>query len=218
MRRNGQNTTSGIKFDHAIRSGMVENQYSHEIVAKNRNFSGILSHILLRMRGNGQNTTSGIKSDHAIRSGMPENLYVCEIVAENAILRALWGLFALRMRRRGRILLPVSDLTTPFDPAWSKTYIATKLWLKRNFRGTLSHIFTAHAQKRSEYYFRYQIWPRHSIRHARKPICLWNCGWKCYFKGTLRHVCTAHAQKGPEYYFRFQIWPRHSIRHGRKPI
>ena len=56
--------------------------------------------------------------------------------------------------------------------------------------------FTAHAQKRPEYYFRYQIWPRHSIRHARKPICLWNCGWKCCFKGTLSHVCTAHAQKG----------------------
>ena len=52
------------------------------------NFSGILSHVLLRMRRNGQNTTSGIKSDHAIRSGMPENLYVCEIVAENAILMA----------------------------------------------------------------------------------------------------------------------------------
>ena len=54
-----------------------------------RNFSGILSHVLLRMRRNGQNTTSGIQSDHAIRSGMPENLYVGEIVAENAILRAL---------------------------------------------------------------------------------------------------------------------------------
>ena len=53
------------------------------------------------MRRNGQNTTSGIKSDHAIRSGMPENLYVWEIVAENAILKAL---------------LPVSDLTAPFDP------------------------------------------------------------------------------------------------------
>ena len=95
-----------------------------------------------------------------------------------------------------RILLPISDLITPFDPAWLKTYIATKFWLKTQFYGILSHIFTAHAQKRPEYYFRYQIWPRHSIRHARKPICLWNCGWKCCFKGTLRHVCTAHAQKG----------------------
>ena len=33
--QNGQNTTSGFRFDHAIRSGMVENLYSHEILAKN---------------------------------------------------------------------------------------------------------------------------------------------------------------------------------------
>ena len=85
------------------------------------------------MRRNGHNTTSGIKSDHAVRSGMPENLYVYEIVAENAIVRALLGLFALRMRGRGRILLPVSDMTSPFDPAWSRTYIATKFWLKTQF-------------------------------------------------------------------------------------
>lgn len=25
--------------------------------------------------------------------------------------------------------------------------------------GILSHIFTAHARKRSEYYFQYEIWP-----------------------------------------------------------
>ena len=31
----GQNTTSGIRSDHAIRSGMVENLYIHEIVAEN---------------------------------------------------------------------------------------------------------------------------------------------------------------------------------------
>ena len=35
MRRNGQNTTSGIKSDHAIRSGMPENLYIREILAKN---------------------------------------------------------------------------------------------------------------------------------------------------------------------------------------
>ena len=35
MRRNGHNTTSGIKFDHAIRSGMPENLYTKEILAKN---------------------------------------------------------------------------------------------------------------------------------------------------------------------------------------
>ena len=35
MRRNGHNTTSGIKSDHAIRSGMPENLYVKEILAKN---------------------------------------------------------------------------------------------------------------------------------------------------------------------------------------
>ena len=35
MRRNGHNTTSGIKSDHAIRSGMPENLYTKEILAKN---------------------------------------------------------------------------------------------------------------------------------------------------------------------------------------
>ena len=35
MRRNGHNTTSGIKSDHAIRSGMPENLYVREILAKN---------------------------------------------------------------------------------------------------------------------------------------------------------------------------------------
>ena len=35
MRRNGQNTTSDIKSDHAIRSGMPENLYVCEIVAEN---------------------------------------------------------------------------------------------------------------------------------------------------------------------------------------
>ena len=111
-----------------------------------------------------------------------------------------------------RILLPVSDLTTPFNPAWSKTYIVTKFWLKTQFKWDFEPCFTAHAQKRPEYYFRYQIWPRHSIRHARKPICLWNCGWKCYFKGTLKPVCTAHAQKGQNTTsgFRFD----HAIRSG----
>ena len=86
MRRNGQNTTSGFRFDHAIRSGMVENLYSHEILAENAILAGFWAIFLLRMRRNGHNTTSGIKSDHAIRSGMPENLYVQEILAKNAIL------------------------------------------------------------------------------------------------------------------------------------
>ena len=86
MRRIGQNTTSGFRFDHAIRSGMVENLYSHEILAKNAILVGLWAIFLLRMRRNGHNTTSGIKSDHAIRSGMPENLYVQEILAKNAIL------------------------------------------------------------------------------------------------------------------------------------
>ena len=69
-----------------------------------------------------------------------------------------------------QILLLISDLTTPFNPAWSQTYIATKFWLKTQFYGILSHIFTAHAQKRPEYYFRY-IKSDHAIRsgrHARK--------------------------------------------------
>ena len=35
MRRSGTNTTSGIKSDHAIRSGMPENLYIKEILAKN---------------------------------------------------------------------------------------------------------------------------------------------------------------------------------------
>ena len=52
---------------------------------------------------------------------MPDNLNVCEIVAENAVLRTLWGIFVLRMHIRGRMILPVSDPTTPVDPAWSKT-------------------------------------------------------------------------------------------------
>ena len=82
----GQNTTSGFKFDHAIRSGMAENLYSYKILAKNAILRGLWAIFLLRMRRNGHNTTSGIKSDHAIRSGMPENLYVQEIVATNAIL------------------------------------------------------------------------------------------------------------------------------------
>ena len=34
MRRNGQNTTSGIHSDHAIGSGMPENLYIRKIVAK----------------------------------------------------------------------------------------------------------------------------------------------------------------------------------------
>ena len=65
---------------------MVENLYSHEIVAKNAILGAFWAIFLLRMRRNGHNTTSGIKSDHAIRSGMPENLYTKEILAKNAIL------------------------------------------------------------------------------------------------------------------------------------
>ena len=40
MRRNGQNTTSGFRFDHVIQSGMVENLCSHKILAKNTNLVG----------------------------------------------------------------------------------------------------------------------------------------------------------------------------------
>ena len=70
---------------------MVENLYSHEIVAKNALLGALWAIFLLRMRRNGHNTTSGIKSDHAIRSGMPENLYTKEILAKNAIL---WVFFS----------------------------------------------------------------------------------------------------------------------------
>ena len=35
MRRSGQNITSGFRSDHAIRSGMPENLYIEEILAKN---------------------------------------------------------------------------------------------------------------------------------------------------------------------------------------
>ena len=50
-----------------------------------------------------------------------------------------------------------------------------EFWAKNNFMGTLSHIFTAHAPNQPDYFFRYQFWPRHSIRHARKPLCSRKC-------------------------------------------
>ena len=41
----GHKTTSGFRLDHAIRYGMVENLYSHEILAKNAILVETLSHI-----------------------------------------------------------------------------------------------------------------------------------------------------------------------------
>ena len=41
---------------------------------------------------------------------------------------------------------------------------------KRRFKGVFSDFVTAHAQKRPEYYFRFQNGPRIRNRHARKPI------------------------------------------------
>ena len=62
------------------------------------------------------------------------------------------------MRRRGRILLPVSNLTTPFDPACPKTYMLHEILAKNailwvffsnvNFLPYSLHWrFSAHARK-----------------------------------------------------------------------
>ena len=85
-----------------------------------------------------QNTTSGFRSDHAIRSGMVENLYSHEIVAKNAILGDFEPYFYCACAETARILLPVSNLTMPFDPACQKTYIYAKSWLKTRFCGYCS--------------------------------------------------------------------------------
>ena len=127
----GQNTTSGFRFDHAIRSGMVENLYSHEIVAKNALLGALWAIFLLRMRRNGHNTTSGIKSDHAIRSGMPENLYTKEILAKNAILWVFSRMSNfcpiicigdfLRMRVKPEVVVRFWCPTNSSSQFWSRT-------------------------------------------------------------------------------------------------
>ena len=81
----------------------------------------------------GQNTTSGFRFDHAIRSGMVENLYSHEILAKNAILGDFEPYFYCACAETVIILLPVSNLTTPFDPACPKTYMFKKSWLKTRF-------------------------------------------------------------------------------------
>ena len=119
--------------------------------------------------------------------------YVCETLAENAILSdCLLCTCALV----ARILLPVSDLTMLFDPAWSKNYMFST-WMGSCQLGKPDLSC--------------------SEQCSRKTIGSFflNCGWKHYFKGTLRPVCTVHAQKQHEYYFRFQIWPH---LHGTKPM
>jgi hypothetical protein len=79
MYKYGQNTTTGIKTDHAIQSGVVKNLYSHDI-SKNAILWVFEPNFYCTCR-NGHNTTSGIKFDHAIRSSMAGNLYVQEILA-----------------------------------------------------------------------------------------------------------------------------------------
>ena len=76
----------------------------------------------------------------------------------------------------------------------SRGHVVTKFWLKRNFMGFWAILFLR--MKRPEYYFRYQIWPHHSIRHAENLYACEIVTEKCCFKGTLRHVCPAQAQKG----------------------
>ena len=58
-----------------------------------------------------------------------------------------------------------------FGPACPKTYILGKLAPKRRFKGVFSDFVTAHAQKRPEYYFRFQNGLRIRNRHAQNPIC-----------------------------------------------
>ena len=73
----------------------------------------------------------------------------------------LYGILShilLRMAETARILLPVSNLTTPFDPACPKTYMLKKSWLKNAILWVfLSNVkflpyslhwrFSAHARK-----------------------------------------------------------------------
>ena len=156
MRRNCHNTTSGIKSDHAVRSGIRKPICLWNCGWK-RYFKGTLRLVCTAHAQKGQNTTSGFRFDHAIRSGMVENLYSHEILAKNAIL------------------------------------------------GDFEPYFTAHAQKRPEYYFRYQIWPRHSIRHVTKTYIYaksWlktrfcgYCSWMSIFALSLHWRFSAHARK-----------------------
>ena len=64
---------------------------------------------------------------------MVENLYSHEILAENAILGDFEPYFYCACAETVIILLPVSNLTTPFDPACPKTYMFKKFWLKTRF-------------------------------------------------------------------------------------
>ena len=74
MRRNGHNSTSGIKTDIAVGSGIPENLYVHEISAKNAYLRVLLVICLLRMRRNVHSFTSGIKTDISVGLSVPENL------------------------------------------------------------------------------------------------------------------------------------------------
>lgn len=74
MRMNGQNTTSGILHDCAIRFGMPQNSYVCEMVAENaisRTIEACL-HCATEHAQSGRNTTAGFRFDYTIRSGMVE--------------------------------------------------------------------------------------------------------------------------------------------------
>ena len=56
-----------------------------------------------------------------------------------------------------------------FEPACCKTYVE-EFGMKSCVLMVYLEIFTAHAQKRPEYYFRFQNGPRIRNRHVPKPI------------------------------------------------
>ena len=57
-----------------------------------------------------------------------------------------------------------------FGTGMPENLIGENLAPKRRFKGVFRDFVTAHAQKRPEYYFRFQNGLRIRNRHARKPI------------------------------------------------
>ena len=69
-----------------------------------------------------------------------------------------------------RILFSVQKWTSDSEPACPKNYTWGNLAPRRPHTGVFSNFVTAHAQKRLEYYFRFQNAPRIRNRHGRKTM------------------------------------------------
>jgi len=168
MRRNALICTSGFKRELRFAFSMPENLYKSDFSPKNAILSLFLPFFHCACAETPWFLLPVSKRSWDSDSACPKT-YICRHLARKRDFKTILPFFLCACAETPWFLLPVSQRSWDSDSACPKIY-KSDFSPKNAILSLFCRFFTAHAQKRPDFYFRFQKGAQIRIQHARKPI------------------------------------------------